>query len=1268
MAGSDTSDSITRPLNYAGLALAMIVGALGIVGINLHSAREFGEESLLKRARAHHDDIVMMRRWVSEHGGVYVEKKPGVDSNPFLESPDVMTTDGRVLTLRNAATVTREVSGYGGSDGTLRYRLSSLSPLNPINQANEWEAESLRAFETGVKERSIHVQEGGKSIFRYMAPLAIEPSCISCHVKQGYRVGGVAGGLSVSFDVSDSDRFVSENTIATVVSMLLILFGVGQVMVLSVRRVRDIGRAAHREQERFKSLVQTTDGIVWEADAQTFCFSFISQRAETLLGFKVEDWYQPGFWREHIHPEDQDWAVSYCANATTRGEAHDFEYRFLAKDGRVVWLHDLVSVVTEDGKPTVLRGLMLDITRRKEADLQAEQMRNEQSTLLNNALVGIVYLRHRSVVMCNPRFEDLFGYAKDELLGQSTRLLYASSADFDEIGEVAYATIAQGEPYSREILLRRKDGRVFWGVLNGRAIDPAKPHEGSIWIYADITERKHAEEEADKLLRAVERSPVSIVITDRDGLIEYVNPRFTQVTGFSRDEVVGKNPRIMQSGETSPETYRQLWKTILEGKEWRGVLRNRKKNGDPVWEDVSVAAVLNDSGATTHFVAVKEDITERLRVEEQLAQYRDNLEDQVRSRTQDLVLAMQKATSADRAKTEFLTNMSHEIRTPLNAIIGFCRLAMRTELTGQQRDYLDKIDGAGQHLLDLINNLLDLSKIAAGRVELLESDFDIHHLLSRVGSVFAYKAAEKGLALRVEVDPAVPRQLIGDSLRINQVLLNLINNAVKFTEHGQVDLRVTYLRGDEKCATLAFVVQDTGIGMDANELTRAFEPFSQGDASITRKYGGTGLGLAISRELVRLMGGNLEARSEKGAGSQFSFTLDLRYPTLALGDGANHSPASHVQGDAERELHFAGVRVLLVEDQPLNRQVAEELLRSVGVEVVMACNGREGLDRLLEEGPEGFDLVFMDLQMPVMDGLSAMRAIRARPEFADLPIIAMTAHVLEEERRRSVAAGASDHLGKPFQPDQLFSSVANWVSPVKVQRGVRKAVAPASAESASGLSAVVDPSVIDWMGGLARFDGKEARYITWLVRFADERADAAEEIGGLIDAGQLEDAGRVVHALKGVSGTLGLNRVFASSLALEHACKQGEGEAQEAALSTGHVQLTDALDEAVTLIRGLPIGGNVGGTSVSGVRTLQGAELESLIDALVKLLDMLRMGNGDAGEWVDVCINRVHGSDLEADVAQIADPVARFDFVAAEVALKRLLHDLLDRSEGGKSA
>jgi len=528
-----------------------------------------------------------------------------------------------------------------------------------------------------------------------------------------------------------------------------------------------------------------------------------------------------------------------------------------------------------------------------------------------------------------------------------------------------------------------------------------------------------AEQDLRRLSTAVEQSPASIVITDLEARITYVNQAFTESSGYRVDEVLGRNPSVLQSGDTPPATYRDMWATVAAGKVWRGEFLNRHKSGSPYIELATISPVRQADGRITQYVAVKQDITEQRRAENELASYRQHLEQLVDLRTHELAAAKESAEAANQAKSAFLANMSHEIRTPMNAIIGLNYLLLQSPLNDDQRDKLRKASNAAEHLLQVINDILDLSKIEAGKIVLDRHLFSPADILKSVAVVIRDQAIGKGLRVSIE-NGNLPPHLLGDATRLRQVLINFAGNALKFTDHGSISLSGTVMSHEETSVICRFAITDTGIGIRPEDIARLFNPFEQLDASTTRRFGGTGLGLAIARHLAELMGGEVGVSSAPGEGSTFWISARLEIADVAASQARAESALPFEAGRAPG-------RILLVEDEEVNREIGCEILRSAGLRVDTASNGEEAVERF-QEG--GFDLILMDLQMPVLDGIEATRRIRALPDGGKIPIIALTANAFLEDKNRCLEAGMNDFLAKPVDPTTIYATLSRYLAGV----------------------------------------------------------------------------------------------------------------------------------------------------------------------------------------------------------------------------------------------
>jgi PAS domain S-box-containing protein len=524
-----------------------------------------------------------------------------------------------------------------------------------------------------------------------------------------------------------------------------------------------------------------------------------------------------------------------------------------------------------------------------------------------------------------------------------------------------------------------------------------------------------------------ESTPAMMHSIDTEGRIVGVSEHWLATLGFAREEVIGRMPSDFLTEDFHQAAIGMPAPEFGAGSCTDVPCRMTTRDGRRLDVLLSSISERNSAGNVVRSLAVIQDVTERKAIAEELDRYRRHLEELVHDRTAQLAIvntaleqrAIQ-AEAANRAKGEFLAKMSHEIRTPMNAIMGFAHLLRLSCHEAGQQDKLNKIDTAAQHLLSIINDVLDVSKIEAGKLTLEAHDFELRPVLENVLNLTSQKAASKGLALRVELDPTLPARVRGDSLRLQQVLLNFAGNAVKFTPAGSVTLNVRLLDAKEADFLLLFRIIDTGIGIPPDRLPELFQPFEQVDNSNTRKYGGTGLGLAINRQLVKLMGGEVGVTSTQGKGSEFSFTARLRRSQPL-------APASLPVEEAIVILsrNHRGARILVAEDEPMNREILVELLRDTGLVVDVAENGAEAVT-MAEQTP--YALILMDMQMPEMDGLAATRAIRQRPACANTRILALTANAFEGDRLRCVEAGMNDHIAKPVNPEVLYAAIAKWLA------------------------------------------------------------------------------------------------------------------------------------------------------------------------------------------------------------------------------------------------
>lgn len=820
-----------------------------------------------------------------------------------------------------------------------------------------------------------------------------------------------------------------------------------------------------------------------------------------------------------------------------RGERQTFERSIPAPDGQV--RHSLAHYLPDiiEGAVQGFYVIVHDVTELTESRLKLESLIRQNHILLSTINQQMLYSVTDSrgyIIEANDNFCQISGYQREELMGETHRKINSGTHTL-EFWQHIWQTISSGEAWHGEICNRNKSGELYWV---DSVIAPFIGSSGEIERYVslriDITQRKRAEAEVNRIATLLHNvlaaaTEFSIIATDRDGIITLFNAGSENLLQYRAEEMVGRQtPAIIHCPEEIAARGRELTAMTgmeingfrvfvhqaevagVEEREWTYV----RKDGSKVRVSLAVTVLRDHEGRVTGYLGIAQDISERVAYEARLLE------------------AKKSAEEANEAKSNFLANMSHEIRTPMNGIIGLCYMLDKQPMSPGSHDMVGKIQSTSYQLLSIINDILDFSKIEAHRLDLEVIPFDLQEGMENLRSIAWGSMGKKQITLEIGTVPDDMRYLIGDPLRLSQILTNLLSNAIKFTDFGRVDLEIRQLPGtDPEHIKVRFTVRDTGIGIAPDKLDLVFNAFSQADNTISRSHGGTGLGLAICKRLIELMQGSLAVQSTPGQGSTFIVELPFQLDRHKRAADKSQRSASHSD---DVNLSLAGLKVLLVDDSELNREVATFMLERAGASVVPAGNGHEAI-AALKQAADHFDIVLMDVQMPVLDGYAATRLIREMPVIGHVPILALTAGAMESHRQQALQAGMDGFISKPFEASTLINTVKQHVA-----AHIRETQLP-SGDLA--LDALI----------------QELRQL-----FIREKLPAhMKQLRKGIDADTPEPAGiaAMLHKLSGEAGTVGLLELSSKARSLESRMLEGSQEL------TPHQQAIEALlDMAAGLI------------------------------------------------------------------------------------------------------
>jgi PAS domain S-box-containing protein len=791
-----------------------------------------------------------------------------------------------------------------------------------------------------------------------------------------------------------------------------------------------------------------------------------------------------------------------------------FEVEYLTRDGRSIPSEVNAKVIQLGGRPAVL-AVARDITERKEAEAKLHASEGTFRRYVERNAAGFLRTSPDGELLeCNASLVRMLGYqSQPELKAHNISDLYLDLGDRQPVVDLLKR---DGVLNDHEIRFKRKDGSLVWALVNLTRVTAeggAAFVEGSI---IDITGRKHMENELQTSASLVEASTDLIGYSSLEGEVLFVNKAGLRMVGIDPNRSM-KGEQILDFvvEEEQKHFLDSVLPEVMREGQWAGETQFKNFSGGPpipMWQSVFFITE-PQTNRRVAMATICRDLTQRKRDESEIQ------------------AAREAAEAGNRAKTTFLANMSHELRTPMNGILGMAELLLTTELSPEQRRYAQVVLDSGKNLLSIVNHILDLSKIEAGKVVLEKLAFDLGQMVESATQTLALEARRKGLEFTCVVDPDVPRVVRGDPGRLRQVIVNLTANAVKFTTQGRVSITVGVAAQDERMTTLRFTIDDTGIGIAEGQAADLFSPFVQGDQSTTRKFGGTGLGLAISRQLVELLGGQIGFESEPGTGSCFHFTARLEKQREGSATTTQTAPVPFIPHiSAAHHLHHA--RILLAEDHPVNREVMLAVLGKLGYKADPVPDGREAVKALQAEP---YDLVLMDCQMPEMDGYEATRLIRI-PATGTLnpriPIVAVTAGAMADDRQKCIEAGMDDYLSKPVEPAKLARMLDKWLGRAQQEQTVDAAGPPVDPESG--------PAVFDHVALLGRLMGNQSLAEKVVNLFLEAAPSQVANLRRQLAARDATVARRDAHALKGAAATVSAPVLQGLALQAEQAAGAGE--------------------------------------------------------------------------------------------------------------------------------